>query len=83
MKPGMICRPNQEIALGTLPSIFPHSIREQKLSSIWKHKSPGLIVSVFERENDVTLFVVHSHGSGWITYSDMDFSSHYEFISIL
>lgn len=84
MKPGMICQPNQEIALGIVPSIFPHLTKDrQKLSSIWKYKSPGLLVSVIERENDVTLFVIHSHGSGWITYNDRNFKPHYEFISIL
>jgi hypothetical protein len=68
MKPGLLCRTNQELALGTMPNTDGALNENQRLSSIWKYKSVGLIVSAIKQQNRVCLYIVHSNGTGWISY---------------
>lgn len=65
MKPGSLCLTNQELALGSISNIeFEICKKGQSLSSVWKSKTIGLI----ESKNYISLFVIHSQGTGWISY---------------
>lgn len=84
MNVGDFCRTNQELSLGTTMSVGFKMCTDQKLSSVWKFKSIGLIVSIIEQhKNVISLFIVHSQGVGWITYEKEQNPHERELISSL
>jgi hypothetical protein len=74
MKPGLFCKTKQTLSLGIYVNKNGEINPKQKLSCIWKYNTYGLIVSVIHWRNHMSLFIIQSNGTGWITFGYADYN---------